>query len=544
MVVFIQKEELMLQRIFKIMAVVTTAVLTMFSILHAAEKPEIVRHDATYLEKGVSIVVQWQSANPVTRVVISAGKDQKEIKVDEYDNRRNAYGYSGEVSALIPVDSVAGGFGPPPGPVPFQYTLQLEDDLRLKSDVIFGKVAPPAIAGGMMPPPGGMMPPGMMPPGMMLPPGGMMPPHGDDGWGQGQLNSNVTTQQPQGGTNAGGIMDKLAAAYDKFDTAPTMNKVKVNILSPETVSFASKAVDDKGLREVKFKILDARGITVQEQVLTNLGKNWEGTSQTFQIGGGNFRVIAQAIDSAGNTSKEQSESFTLTGPPAAVQSQPQPQPQQPSVQPPSVPDPAQPTQQPYQQPYQQPGVMSPPPPAVMPPPPPVVMPPPDVTPPPVVMPPPPLPDVTTPPPFVAPPPPDVVPPPQPPLQSDRRRSKSPSDQAADATMRRVTDTGADTRSHNARPSDTDFVDSNVTECRADNRRNHSELVQLYESARAAGNITQAEAQAFSDMEERLKTLSGNLNKGGLNLTECQMLSQQIATERARVQRMARVQRPQ
>jgi hypothetical protein len=389
----------------------------------------------------------------------------------------------------------------------------------------------------------------------MMPPG-MMPPHGDDGWGQGNLNSNVTTQQPQGGAAAaGGIMDKLAAAYDKFDTAPTMNKVKVNILSPETVNFTSKAVDDKGLREVKFKILDARGMTVQEQVLTNLGKNWEGTSQTFQIGGGNFRIIAQAIDSTGNTSKEQSESFTLTGPPAAVQSQPQAQPQQPSVQPPSVPDPAQAPQQPYQQ----PGVMSPPPPVVtpppmvmppppppmiMPPPPPVVMPPPDVTPPPVLIPPPPLPDATTPPPVVAPPPPDVVPPPQPPLQSDRRRSKPPSDQAADTTTRRVTDTGADNRLHGARPSNTDFVDTNVTECRADNRRNHSELVQLYESARAAGNITQAEAQAFFDMEERLKTLSRNLNKGGLNLTECQMLSQQIATERARVQRMARVQRPQ
>ena len=64
------------------------------------------------------------------------------------------------------------------------------------------------------------------------------------------------------------------------------------------------------------------------------------------------------------------------------------------------------------------------------------------------------------------------------------------------------------------------------------------MVQLYQKARAAGNITPAEAQAFAAMEGRLKTLSQNLNKGGLTLTECQQLAKAIATERATVQRMA------
>ncbi len=352
----------MLQRIFPFMAAVTAVVLSLFSTLYAGEKPEITRHDATYLDRGVSIIVQWHSTNPVTRVVISAGREQKEIKVDEYDNRRNAYGYSGEVSALIPIES--GGFGQPAAP--FQYTVQIEDDLRLRSDVVSAKIAPPAVAGGGMPPP---------PPfGMMPPPYGAPPPQGDDSWGQSHLHSNVTTQpqqQPGAAGMAGGIVDKLITTMERHDVPPTLNNVKVNILSPETVSFSSKAIDDKGLREIKFRILDSRGIQVQEQVLSNLGKNWEGTTQTFQLGGGTFKVIAQAVDTAGNTSKEKIESFTLTGPPAAAQ------PQQP---PPPV----------------QPPIADPPP--VMPPPPPVVDPPPVVVPPPpiVVPPPPPPPPVPVP----------------------------------------------------------------------------------------------------------------------------------------------------
>ena len=55
----------------------------------AREKPEIVRLDAEYTEMLVKISVHWQSSNPVTVIRAIVGKEQKELKVDEYDNRRN-----------------------------------------------------------------------------------------------------------------------------------------------------------------------------------------------------------------------------------------------------------------------------------------------------------------------------------------------------------------------------------------------------------------------------------------------------------------------
>ena len=59
----------------------------------AAGKPEITNHTAQYLDRALSVSIQWQSENPVTKVRVTAGKGQKDIVVDEYDNRRNPYGY-------------------------------------------------------------------------------------------------------------------------------------------------------------------------------------------------------------------------------------------------------------------------------------------------------------------------------------------------------------------------------------------------------------------------------------------------------------------
>jgi len=81
-------------------------------------------------------------------------------------------------------------------------------------------------------------------------------------------------------------------------------------------------------------------------------------------------------------------------------------------------------------------------------------------------------------------------------------------------------------------------DPRVAQCRTANLRAHSEVVQLYQRARAAGRIDPREAQAFAAIDGRLKAHEQALNRGGLTLAECQQLTREIAAERATVQRMA------
>jgi hypothetical protein len=62
---------------------------------------------------------------------------QKEIKVDPYDNKRNRDGYAGEVNVTLGFDRDR---------VPhqsFTYVIQLEDELRMKSPLVTGKVDVP-----------------------------------------------------------------------------------------------------------------------------------------------------------------------------------------------------------------------------------------------------------------------------------------------------------------------------------------------------------------------------------------------------------------
>lgn len=247
----------------------------------AAGKPDIIRHEGTYLERTLHVIVQWQSANPVVKVRITAGREAKEIKVDEYDNKRNPAGYEGEVTVVVPVD-----------PAMFQvnvpYVVQLEDDLLQRSNLINGRVDLPKteFAGG-----------------------GMMPHHGGgDAWGQGHVRANVTAQ-PGGG--AGDMVDKLLGVMERHDVPPSIDEIKVNQLSAQGVSFSNKANDDKGLREINIKVFDNTGKESGTQQLANLGKVWQGSSQTFMLQPGNYRVTMQAVDTAGNTSPEKTAVFTM-----------------------------------------------------------------------------------------------------------------------------------------------------------------------------------------------------------------------------------------
>lgn len=112
------------------------------NVAHGKEKPEIVRLDAEYTEMLVKISVHWQSSNPVTVIHAIVGKEQKELKVDEYDNRRNPDGYSGEAVIVVNAAPTAGQDGIP-------YVVQIEDDLRQKSEQVTGSAKiPVAVAGG------------------------------------------------------------------------------------------------------------------------------------------------------------------------------------------------------------------------------------------------------------------------------------------------------------------------------------------------------------------------------------------------------------
>ena len=256
--------------------------------LFAAEKPDIISHTAQFLDRALHVTLQWQSTNPVTLVRISAGREAKEVKVDEYDNRRVPGGYTGEVTVNIPVDAVL-----------YQkdvaYVLQLEDDLRLKSELVTGKALLLAMSS----------------------PYGQMGHGQQDTWGQDHLKP---TPKSQGG--AGDLVDKLMELKDKFDLAPSITQIKSNVTGPNNVSFSLKANDDKQLREINIKVFDAAGTMVQAQQLTGLGRVWEGTSQVFNLSGGTYRVTAQALDMTGNTSKELTASFVLKGGPITVDQPP------------------------------------------------------------------------------------------------------------------------------------------------------------------------------------------------------------------------------
>lgn len=128
--------------------------------VYARERPEITRHEVRLLDGAASVTVQWQSTNPVVRVMVIVGKSQKEIKVDEYDNKRNRDGYWGEASLTLNV-STASMSSPPSQPFnPYQaygqyppygaqqpaaaapdsvpYEIVVEDDLRQRSEPVSG----------------------------------------------------------------------------------------------------------------------------------------------------------------------------------------------------------------------------------------------------------------------------------------------------------------------------------------------------------------------------------------------------------------------
>ena len=117
------------------LAILSIVSLIIFGTSQAAGKPDVTRHEAYFLESAVNVHIEWQSPNPVVLVKISVAGVEKEIKIDAYDNKRNRDGYAGEINVNLGLDRIPRQ--------PFTYVIQLEDELRIKSPLVTGKVDVP-----------------------------------------------------------------------------------------------------------------------------------------------------------------------------------------------------------------------------------------------------------------------------------------------------------------------------------------------------------------------------------------------------------------
>ncbi len=282
----------------------------------AGNKPVVVSHDETYANRAISFRVAWQSENPVVMVKIFTGRDQKEIKIDEYDNRRTRDGYSGEVSAIVELDPMFAEAALP-------FAIQVEDDTRLKSDEVRGKVQIVRTT------------------------------KQDDDWGRDKLASQPMGQPmgQQPGNSTVQILDRVVALADRYNIAPSLGNIIINRVGTDGVSISTRATDNKALSQISFKIFDITGNLIQLDSAPTTGMVWEGTSMVFNLMNGNYKAVVQATNGAGNTSKEKTESFSIAG--SSLTSQP------PLVQPPSYSPPATTALPGQQLPVQQPAAQQP-----------------------------------------------------------------------------------------------------------------------------------------------------------------------------------------
>jgi len=106
---------------------------------------------------------------------------------------------------------------------------------------------------------------------------------------------------------------------DRYDMPPALGNIKINRVGTDGVTIGIRAGDDKALSGVTFKVVDTVGNLVQQDSVTATGKSWEGTSKTFNLINGNYKAVVQATDGAGNSSREKSEFFAITGSTLTVQ---------------------------------------------------------------------------------------------------------------------------------------------------------------------------------------------------------------------------------
>ena len=237
-----------------------------------AKKPEVTRHDAQYVDKQLSINLQWQSSESIVSIRIAAGKEIKEVKVDAFENKRNRSGYTGELNVVLQAEPAGSQDSIP-------YTIQLEDEDGQKSVIAAGKAAiPPSTAAAAA----------------------------EDTWGKEKLTSSQQTVQKD-------MIEQLRSVAQVLFAAPFLQEVTINNPGGSTVTFKSRVTHTAALREVTFRVIDGGNKLIDNQTISTTGKIWEGTSKDFSLMNGNYIVVAQAVDGTGNTSLERRANFTITG---------------------------------------------------------------------------------------------------------------------------------------------------------------------------------------------------------------------------------------
>ncbi len=238
----------------------------------AARRPDIISYDAELLQDAITVHIKWQSEYPVVKAAVSAGNERQEMELDPYDdNIKDAYGYHGETSVLVKIDS--SGFLDEE----IAYVVQITDDVGKRSRRISGTLKI-ATTGGTSD-------------------------QTDD-----SLSDQYVAPSPDGKSPS--MIDKVIKVMERHDTPPVVSEIRVNFIGDKTVNFFSSAIDDKGLRDVKIRIVDDKGSTVGEKVFSDLGKTWQGTTASFKLAPGDYTVVAQATDSAGNRSPEKRKNFS------------------------------------------------------------------------------------------------------------------------------------------------------------------------------------------------------------------------------------------
>ncbi len=298
------------------LTLLTMLTLTMLSQFAEAGSPVIIRHDAHLMEKDIRINLAWQSDEPITKIIVSAGKEQ--IVLENIDNERNESGYNGETNIVVPayLYSVSGeqsmymsrqssspfqqnsmemyaNSGSPANEV-VQYTLQIVDEVNQRSTLLKDKVR------------------------------------------REELSHNVIRQPPQLKSNTGTVTinakDPLNTAINttigligKNGQVPEIKNVKVINWTDNRVSFSFDASDDKGVAKVVYEVRNDRGdITSQNTIECNSEKLCLKQSDPFALNAGSYVLSVIAVDTDNNNSIKREQSLHVQGSSSVVQ-QPVPQ---------------------------------------------------------------------------------------------------------------------------------------------------------------------------------------------------------------------------